>query len=73
MVISMASISHQLFLSRIKPSPPWPILKKAVEIRAIKKYLIVCDRSEAEILYDAAKKYCPEAVSEIDAVFKLAS
>jgi hypothetical protein len=73
MVISLSSISHQLFLSRIKqPSPPWPILKKAVEIRAIKKYLIACDRSEAEILY-AAKKYCPEAVSEIDAVFKLAS
>jgi|RhiMetStandDraft_8_1073273.scaffolds.fasta_scaffold213201_1 hypothetical protein len=71
MVISLSSISHQLFLSRIKqPSPPWPILKKAVEIRAIKKYLIVCDRSEAEILYDAAKKYCPEAVSEIDASFQ---
>jgi hypothetical protein len=53
--------------------PSLPILKKAVEIRAIKKYVIVCDRSEAEILWDAAKKYCPEAVSEIDAVIKLAS
>jgi hypothetical protein len=29
--------------------------------------------SEAEILCDAAKKYCPEAVPEIDAVFKLAT
>jgi hypothetical protein len=72
MVISLSSISHQLFLSRVKqPSPACPILKKAVEIRAIKKYVIVCDRSEAEILW--AKKYCPEAVSEIDAVIKLAS
>ena len=74
MVISLSSISHQLFLSRVKqPSPACPILKKAVEIRAIKKYVVVCDRSEAETLRDAAKKYCPEAVPEIDAVFKLAS
>ena len=74
MVISLSSISHQLFLSRIKqPSPACPILKKAVEIRAVRKYLIVCDRSEAEILCDAAKKYCPEAVPEIDAVFRLPS
>jgi hypothetical protein len=72
MVISLSWMSHQLFLSRIKqPSPACPILKKAVEIRAIKKYVIVCDRSEAEILCDAANKYCPEAVPEIDAVFKL--
>ena len=74
MIISLSSISHQLFLSRVKQvSPAYPILKKAVEIRAIKKYVIVCDRSEAQILCDAAKKYCPEAVPEIDAVFKLAS
>ncbi len=74
MVIFLSSISHQLFLSRIKQlSPACPILKKAVEIRAIKKYVIVCDRSDAEILSDTAKKYCPEAVSEIDAVFKLAN
>ena len=74
MVISLSSISHQLFLSRIKrPSPACPILKKAVEIKAVRKYLIVCDRSEAEILCNAAKKYCPEAVPEINAVFKLAS
>jgi len=74
MVISLSSISHQLFLSRIKqPSPAWPILKKAVEIKAVRKYLIVCDRTEAKILCEAARKCCPEAVPEIDAVFKLAS
>ena len=74
MIISLSSISHQLFLSRVKQvSPACPILKKAVEIRPIRKYLIVCDRSEAKILCDAAKKYCPEAVPEIDTVFKLAS
>ena len=50
-----------------------PYSQKAVDIRAIKKYVIVCDRTEAKILCDAAKKYCPEAVPEIDAVFKLAS
>ena len=61
MVISLSSISHQLFLSRIKqPSPAWSILKKAVEIRAINKYVIVCDRSEAEILCDAAKSIAPK-------------
>jgi hypothetical protein len=32
---------------------------------------LACDRSEAKILCDAANKYCPEAVPEIDAVFKL--
>src|SRR5262245_43967402 len=64
MVISLSSISHQLFLSRIKqPSPAWPILKNAVEIRAVRKYLIVCDRSEAEILCEAAKKILPRSRS----------
>jgi hypothetical protein len=74
MVISLSSISHQLFLSRIKqPSKVCPILKKAVEIRAIKKYVIVCESVRGGDPLDAAKKYCPEAVSEIDSVFKLAS
>jgi hypothetical protein len=81
LVIALSSISHQLFLSRIKQlsqacailKKAAAILKKAAEIKAKKTYLIVCDRSEAEMLCNAAKKYCPEAVSEIDAVIKLAS
>jgi hypothetical protein len=74
LVISLSSISHQLFLSRINQlSEACAILKRAVEIKAEKKYLIVCDRPEAEVLYNAAKKYCPEAVPELDAVFKFAS
>jgi hypothetical protein len=74
LVIALSSISHQLFLSRIKQlSQACAILKKAAEIKAKKTYLIVCDRSEAEVLGNAAKKYCPEAVPEIDAVIKLAS
>ena len=74
LVIALSSISHQLFLSRIKQlSQACAILKKAVEIKAKKTYLIVCDPSEAEVLGNAAKKYCPEAVLEIDAGFKVAS
>jgi len=37
-----------------------------VEIRAKKTYVIVCDRSEAEVLCSAAKNYCPEAFPEIE-------
>jgi hypothetical protein len=71
LVIPLSSISHQLFLSRIKQlSPACALLKKAVQIKAKKTYRILCDRSEAEVLCNAAKKYCPEAVSEIDAVIQ---
>ena len=74
MVISLSSIFNQLFLSRVKQvSPACSILKKAVDIRAIKKYVIVCDRSAAEILCDAAKSIGRKPFPEIDAVFKLAS
>ena len=36
--------------------PSLPYSQKVVEIMAIKKYVIVCDRTEAQILCDAAKK-----------------
>ena len=70
LVVDMESVVLSVGSSRF---PQLAYSQKAVDIRAIKKYVIVCDRSAAQILCDAAKKYWPEAVPEIDAVFKLAS
>ena len=76
MVISLPPIKYQLFLRRIwETSPARFTLAMAREIdvppsRLSNKWVIVCDRSKAAVLRNAAKEFYPEALPEIEIAFK---
>jgi hypothetical protein len=76
MVISLSPIKYELFLGRIShTSPARFTLAKAKEIdvqssRLGNKWVIVCDRSKAAALRNAAKEVCPEVLPDIEIAFK---
>ena len=77
MVISLSPIKYQLLLRRIrKTSAARPTLAKAREIdvhpssKFTNKWVIVCDKSNAAALRNAAKEHCPEVLPEIETAFK---
>ena len=77
MVISLSPIKYELFLRRITQDSPARItLAKAKEIdfhpssKLTGRWVIVCDRSKAAALHNAAMQCCPEALPEIEIAFK---
>ena len=71
MIISLSRLKYELFLRPVSAtSRPRVTLAKAKEIhvqssRFSNKWVIVCDRSNAAALYNAAIESCPEALPEI--------
>src|SRR5262245_24484232 len=71
MTSSLSLLQYELFLRPVTPaSRPRVTLAKAKEIhvqssRFSNKWVIVCDRSNAVALYNAATESCPEALPEI--------
>ena len=67
MIISLSAINYDLFLRRVSTTSPARVtLAGAKEIhvqssRFSNKWVIVCDRSKAAALYNAARQVCPEA------------
>ena len=76
MIISLSPIKYELFLRRIsEDSPACLTLAKAREIDVhhtglAHQWVIVCDKSKARILHNAAREFCPEALPEIEIALK---
>ena len=76
MVIFLSPTKYELFLRRIsETSPARFTLAKAREIDVhhsglAAQWVIVCDRSKAAALHNAAKEVCPEALPDIERAFK---
>jgi hypothetical protein len=77
MVISLSPTKYKLFLRRTtKYSPARLTLAGARKIdthpssKLTNKWVIVCDRSKAAALHNAARQVCPEALPEIEIAFK---
>ena len=77
MVICLSPTKYQLFLRRIsRTSPARLALRRARKIdfhpssKLTNRRLIVCDKSKATILRNAAREFCPEALPEIEIAFQ---
>jgi hypothetical protein len=72
--ISVRCVDYMLGLLD-RASPAHAVLSRGViyetlPISRVRVAKIICDLLDAEILLNAAKKYCPEAVPEMEAIVK---